>query len=146
MKTEKLIVIAPEGCREWLTPNKEYEIIKIDTDKLGFSIIADEGSFIYCSFKSCGHLKGGDWIIKQEPKTKAYTTQKNEDFFIVWNNENDRSIMIHEDALWKEFKNEFLYDKEWIEQHKYTKSYSSTFDEWITERDKISEYINIFNS
>ena len=147
MKAEKLIVIAPEGCREWLTPNKEYKTIKIDKDEISFQIISDDGSVLYCLFKSCGHLKGGDWIIKEQPKPKAYTTQKNEDFFIVWNNGNDRSIMIHEDALWKEFESEFDKDSEWHEGNGVKPSnYRNTFDEWLTERDKISEYINIFNS
>ena len=85
---------------------------------------------------------------------KAYTTQKNEGFFIVWNNENDRSIMIHEDALWKEFKDEFCKDKEWHKDNSTSEFIKmsvvianfDSFDEWLTERDKIAESINIFNS
>ena len=72
---------------------------------------------------------------------KAYTTEKNEDFYIVWNNMNDCSIMIHEDELWRKFNNEFKNDKEWHGQEIDL----DTFDEWLTENDKIVQYINIFN-
>ena len=85
---------------------------------------------------------------------KAYTTQKNEGFFIVWNNENDRSIMIHEDALWEEFKGEFYKDREWHKENSSPQFLGmsvvvtnlDSFDEWLTEKDKIAEYINIFNN
>lgn len=65
------IVIAPEGCKPWLTPGKEYEVKK---DINGFSdeminifcIKSDNGNDLYCKIYNCAHLNGKDWIIKEK--------------------------------------------------------------------------------
>lgn len=57
------IAIPTEGCREWLTPNKEYEIT-IVKESGNFYIVNDEGGISFCLQKNCGHLNGQDWTFK----------------------------------------------------------------------------------
>lgn len=63
-----MTVIAPKGCKEYLTEGKEYEVINIDGSL--FTIRTEYGILI-CLFKGCSHLDGGDWIIKHE-RLKKY--------------------------------------------------------------------------
>lgn len=61
----KKIVIAPE-CIEhvYLTPGKEYEVIKeLHLSKV-FNILDDNGREIVCLYKGCSFLGGKDWIVK----------------------------------------------------------------------------------
>lgn len=59
------IVIAPEGCENYLTEGKEYPIIKVwDGRTEGFDIIDDEGDVIGCSKETSSHLNFRDWILK----------------------------------------------------------------------------------
>ena len=63
------IVIAPEGCCKYLTAGKEYEVNVIeDYDKkigYGFSLIDDDGDFLFAVERFSSHLNGGNWIIKE---------------------------------------------------------------------------------
>ena len=61
------IVIAPEGCESYLTPQKEYKVLcYVGTPGFGFSIIDDEGDIITCCINRCSHLFFKNWIIKSE--------------------------------------------------------------------------------
>ena len=60
--TEK--VKAPNGCREYLTPNKIYPIVK--KASISFTIIDDEGDIIVCLYKNDLHLNSQDWIIVKD--------------------------------------------------------------------------------
>lgn len=79
MKTEtKLmppkIVKAPEGCESYLTPGKEYEIVKLLPNSYceelgyGFLVRSDDGGLANCIEKLCAHLMGQDWIIVEREK------------------------------------------------------------------------------
>jgi hypothetical protein len=61
-------VIAPEECENYLTPGKKYKIINKNTfaPEFAFEIVSDKGNTIYCLYKGCEHLFGGDWIIVKE--------------------------------------------------------------------------------
>jgi len=71
------IVIAPEGCKSHLTPNKEYPVIGIwdddDSDYygIGFIIKDDENERIDCLQKYCGHLNNNNWILKPTTHEKV---------------------------------------------------------------------------
>ncbi len=58
------IVIAPEGCEEYLTPGKEYEVILL-WGHTAFKIKDDEGDIIHCRIKDCAHLNFKHWILKE---------------------------------------------------------------------------------
>ena len=58
------IVIAPEGCSKYLTPNKEYEVIETINYNI-FEIKDDDNENIICKLNRCGHLNGKNWILKQ---------------------------------------------------------------------------------
>ena len=65
-------VIAPKGCRSYLTPWKMYEVNPISNT--AFYVKNDNGRVVYALFNVCNHLNGGDWIIPDgdaddEPKT-----------------------------------------------------------------------------
>ena len=62
-------VIAPKGCEEWLTEGKEYEVF--NSEEGGFYTICDNGEKIYTAIKGSGHLRGKDWIIKDETPSKS---------------------------------------------------------------------------
>jgi hypothetical protein len=64
-------VIAPKGCKSWLTSGKEYEAfnIFISGSIYGFCVIDDNGSKLGCVSKKDYYLNGQDWIIKEEPET-----------------------------------------------------------------------------
>ena len=71
------IVIAPKGCREYLTAGKEYEVINVNDDyneEYGvlFEIVSDIGDLAYCFEKNCGQLNGQDWILKQNKSYSRY--------------------------------------------------------------------------
>lgn len=59
-------VKAPEGCKEWLTPGKEYEPIDprrySGEEPVFFTLIDDHGETISCKLKKCHNLNGKDWI------------------------------------------------------------------------------------
>lgn len=62
------IVIAPEGCEDYLTAGKEYEVVEAieeSTNKYGslFSIIDDDGDMIETVEKKSAHLKFQSWIL-----------------------------------------------------------------------------------
>lgn len=89
------ILIAPEGCRGWLTPFKEYEVGYIwdDSDDeygCGIYIIDDQGDIIGCFEKQCPHLKSQDWIIKSEAEKE-------------WNDLNGLIQLTEEQAKRKEY-------------------------------------------
>lgn len=59
------VVIAPEGCAEYLTAGKEYVVIEIRNNSYLFLIIDDVGQKLRCIAKECAHLNYKNWIIKQ---------------------------------------------------------------------------------
>jgi hypothetical protein len=63
-------VIAPEGCKSWLTPGKKYEVLDWETPNKRFGgffrTTADNGENIYTSLRENGHLNGGDWITPDD--------------------------------------------------------------------------------
>ena len=67
-------VIAPEGCAEYLTPNKEYLVVKLWDINFplhrgcGFYIIDDTGHRLACNEKKSSHLGRQDWVIKNVVK------------------------------------------------------------------------------
>jgi hypothetical protein len=63
-------VIAPEGCRDYLTEGKEYEVRNITFGDFGtfFNITDNDGERLDCMLKDDGHLNYANWIIKQEEK------------------------------------------------------------------------------
>jgi len=68
MKAPKY-VIAPEGCEDYLTPGRRYEVHNFCTnDTYGgtIHITTDDGSYIFCLLKKCPHLNGGNWIIPDD--------------------------------------------------------------------------------
>jgi hypothetical protein len=61
-------VQAPEGCEQWITPRRVYDVTRCDDSGdeesgYGFFIVSDLGSEIYCLERHCAHLNGGDWVI-----------------------------------------------------------------------------------
>jgi hypothetical protein len=62
------IVIAPEGCEDYLTAGKGYIVAKIESfdETFGwfFTTQSDTGITIYTSEKSSPHLGYQDWILK----------------------------------------------------------------------------------
>lgn len=65
-----MIVIPPKGCSDYLTPGKEYEVIRVlnfpdEKTICGFFIRADIGAELFSNLVSSAHLNGLDWIIKQ---------------------------------------------------------------------------------
>jgi hypothetical protein len=71
-------VITPSGCESCLTKGKKYTVFNVkEEDKpyyFSFNIIDDEGVQCYCLFNYCGHLNGGNWIIKTESTPRNLTT------------------------------------------------------------------------
>lgn len=61
-------VKAPEGCLEYLTAGKEYDVLKIMTyGRYGYmlEIMSDNGIMIFTNeFKSL-HLNGKNWIVTE---------------------------------------------------------------------------------
>jgi len=49
---------------ESLTKNKEYTIQEVFSDS-NFKIKNDENKTLYCQVTGCGHIEGGNWILKQ---------------------------------------------------------------------------------
>ena len=67
------IVIAPEGCHEYLTAGKEYNVLGMWDEwdlYLGykFKIIDDNNENADCLENNCTHLNGGNWIIKKKDR------------------------------------------------------------------------------
>lgn len=60
-----MIVIAPEITADYLTPGKEYTIIKVDSDDF-FYTESDNWIVIFTRLYGSAHLNGHDWIIKPE--------------------------------------------------------------------------------
>jgi hypothetical protein len=58
--------IAPEGCCNYLTAGKKYEILKFNEEF--FSIIDEEGTKLhYCIINGgCSHLNGKNWILRNK--------------------------------------------------------------------------------
>jgi len=60
------IVIAPEGCEDYLTAGKEYLVESIvgknDKDLL-FMTFADNGQEVWSTIRESSHLNMGDWIL-----------------------------------------------------------------------------------
>lgn len=57
-------VLAPEGCQDYLTAGRIYDVVKfwgVHGDL--FTIIADNGLEAFCQLTKCLHLKRKDWII-----------------------------------------------------------------------------------
>ena len=52
--------IAPEGCPEYLTAGKAYEVIEAPGSSRGFEVVDDDGDRIFCLWEGCAHVKG-DW-------------------------------------------------------------------------------------
>ena len=72
---EPKVVIAPKGCKSYLTEGKKYEVKGIwdSGDKIngyGFYIKDDENKTLMCSENSCFHLNNGNWIIKERKDMK----------------------------------------------------------------------------
>ena len=59
------VVIAPEGCRSYLTAGKNYPISGIIKNNI-FVVIDDEGDRIYTGLTNSGHLNGQDCVVKSE--------------------------------------------------------------------------------
>jgi len=61
------VVRAPEGCRDYLTAGKVYEVTRVGgfnpNRRHKFYCIDDVGQIIFCIEKKCHHLNGGDWIV-----------------------------------------------------------------------------------
>lgn len=57
-------VKAPEGCGEYLTPGKEYDVLNLRRSgpSLFFEIYDDLQSLMSCQLKNCHHLNGLNWI------------------------------------------------------------------------------------
>ena len=71
-----MTVIAPKGCNDYLTAGKEYEVYNVRKSKnfeYFFDIKNDAGSETYCSFKTCPHLKGKDWLTQPTLKQRLLT-------------------------------------------------------------------------
>ena len=62
---EKITVICPKGVFIGLTSGKEYEAVKHATNRLLYHIVNDNDFDAHILLKDCGHLYGGDWIIKK---------------------------------------------------------------------------------
>jgi hypothetical protein len=58
------IVIAPQVENDYLTPNKEYEIVDILAFN-GFVITDNTGESLFCKKDNDGHLNGLDWEFKK---------------------------------------------------------------------------------
>lgn len=58
-------VIAPEGCKPYLTPGKKYKIIKASESKHDFWAKDDTDYILYCLIAGCANLNGKDWIIPE---------------------------------------------------------------------------------
>lgn len=94
------IVIAPEGCKDYLTPFKEYEVDGIwaeSDDERGFGIVIinDDGYKLGCLEKECAGLNGQDWIIKSEAEKE-------------WNDLNGLIQLTEEQAKRKEYLTKVL--------------------------------------
>lgn len=61
------IVVAPEGCEPYLTPGKEYTVLR-NYEDIMFSIESDIGINAFCKRRNCHHLNGGDWLNKDGVK------------------------------------------------------------------------------
>jgi hypothetical protein len=61
-------VIAPNGCRSYFTPGKEYILIGSCHLDGSFSIISDTNILDYCLFWGDAHLNGDNWIIGRVEK------------------------------------------------------------------------------
>lgn len=57
------IAIAPKECNDYLTPNKEYKIIKV-YEHGSFEIYNDIKKICYCLQESCNHIERKDWSFK----------------------------------------------------------------------------------
>jgi hypothetical protein len=64
----KIIVIAPENCKGYLTPSKEYVAKNFYDNGTNacFDVLDDKKTIIFCIEKDCSHLNGSDWIIKPQ--------------------------------------------------------------------------------
>lgn len=58
-------VIAPEGCKPYLTPGKKYKIITASESKHAFWVKDDTDYILYCLIAGCANLNGKDWIIPE---------------------------------------------------------------------------------
>jgi len=56
--------IPPEGCTHYLTAGKRYEVLREETIG-GFYITDNDGDEIYCLWRNCPHLDGGDWTREE---------------------------------------------------------------------------------
>ena len=63
------VVVAPKGCREWLTEGKEYNVVKTGLYARpgghSFEIMDDDGDMIGCIENGCSHINNRNWIIKE---------------------------------------------------------------------------------
>lgn len=88
------ILIAPEGCAEYLTPFKEYEVKKVDILSKSFGwfvvLINDNGDGIFTSQNRSAHINRQDWIIKSEAEKE-------------WNDLNGLIQLTEEQAKRKEY-------------------------------------------
>ena len=64
----KKYAVASEGCSHYLTPGKQYEIIR-EVGRDTFLTVDDEGEEIICLFWACSHNKS-DWEIVEKPDTE----------------------------------------------------------------------------
>ena len=69
------IVIAPEGCQNYLTAGKEYPVVDFweeEQPNLGYHfIIKSDFGNIKCLEKKCSHLNDKDWILKPTTHEKV---------------------------------------------------------------------------
>jgi hypothetical protein len=68
MKAPKY-VIAPEGCADYLTAGKRYEVLDwAHSTRFGgcFDIIGDDGKRYWAALRECANINGGDWIIPDD--------------------------------------------------------------------------------
>ena len=69
------IVIAPEGCQNYLTAGKEYKVEDVISENgvrgCFFRTTSDCGREVYTSEINSTHLNGNDWILKPTTHEKV---------------------------------------------------------------------------
>lgn len=60
-------VIAPDGCRPYLTAGKKYPMNHPESvsEITYFEVLDDNGIKLFCVNAECDHLNGGNWITPE---------------------------------------------------------------------------------
>jgi hypothetical protein len=67
---KKVYAMAPEACRDWLTPGKVYECLE-PNGMVDFTVVDNQGDIIGCNWKVDENLYGGDWTRLELTKAEA---------------------------------------------------------------------------